>query len=246
MRHRYRAWTIVAAGAIFCTDPAAAQGQAQAQGQDVWQYEVSPYLWAAGVDGTTRVGTLSVNSSQSFSDLLSEIDIGLMGAFEARKGRWGIVFDSIYLKLSSDAKTANGTVNVKLVQQLYALGAAWRMVEGEAPIDLIAGMRYNYLKPRLELGGASVEQRKDALDPYIGVRGSYPLDARWSLIGYLDVGTYSGSDYAWQMLAGASYAWQQDRSIKFGYRRFQTKYSNNALEVDTTMQGLYFGAGFRF
>lgn len=89
-------------------------------------------------------------------------------------------------------------------------------------------------------------ESKDALDPYVGGRGHYPLDPRWTLVGYLDVGAFDGSDYAWQLLVGASYAWRPDRAIKFGYRQLKTKYSGERIEVDTTMQGLYIGVGFRF
>jgi len=48
------------------------------------------------------------------------------------------------------------------------------------------------------------------------------------------------------LLVGASYAWRPDRAIKFGYRQLKTKYSGERIEVDTTMQGLYIGVGFRF
>ncbi|WP_313167038.1 outer membrane protein [Massilia oculi] len=224
----------------------AAPAAAQAQAGEPWEYAFAPYLWAAGLDGTTTVGDLSVESDHGFSDLVDKIDFGFTGAFEARKGRWGILFDAIYIKLSDDVGSARGTVDVEAVQQMYTLGGAWRALEGPTPVDLIGGLRYNYLKPTLGLGGVERGQSKDALDPYIGVRGHYPLDPRWTLVGYLDVGTFDGSDYAWQLLVGASYAWRPDRSLKFGYRQLKTKYSGERIELDTTMQGLYIGVGFRF
>ena len=224
----------------------AAPGAAQAQAGEGWDYEFSPYLWAAGLDGATRVGDLSVESDHGFSDLVDKVDFGVTGAIEARKGRWGILFDAIYIKLSDDVGTARGTVDVEAVQQMYTLGGAWRALEGTAPVDLIAGLRFNYLKPTLELGGVERGQSKDALDPFIGVRGHYPLDPRWTLVGHLDAGTFDGSDHAWQLLVGASYAWRPDRSIKFGYRQLKTRYSGERIEVDTTMQGLYIGVGLRF
>lgn len=64
---------------------------------DSWHYEASPYLWASGVDGTTRLGGTTVNTSSGFSDLLSDVDFGLTAAFDARRGRWGILFDGIYI-----------------------------------------------------------------------------------------------------------------------------------------------------
>jgi len=238
--------TSKAAAVLGALAALAAPGAAQGQAAEHWEYEASPYLWTAGLDGTTRVGDLSVESDHSFSDLVDKLDYGVTGAFEARKGRWGILFDGIYIKLSDDVSTVRGTADVELVQQMYALGGAWRAIEGRAPVDLIAGLRFNYLKPTLGLGGVERGESKDAIDPYVGVRGRYPLDPRWTLVGYLDAGTFDGSDYAWQLLVGASFAWRPDRSLKFGYRQLKTKYSSERIEIDTTMQGLYIGVGFRF
>lgn len=241
-----RARAIAVVLGMACAAPAAGQSQPQPKANERWAYEASPYLWGAGLDGSTTVGALTAESSHSASDLLDKLDFGFAGGVEARKGRWGILFDGMYMKLSDDVDTARGRVDIELVQQMYAPGGAWRALEGRTPVDLIAGVRYHYLPPRLELDGLVREQSKHALDPFIGARVHYSLDGRWALIGHLDAGTFDGSDYAWQLLAGASYASRPDRSIKFGNRRLQNKYSGEAIEVDTTMHGLYIGMGFRF
>lgn len=220
--------------------------QAQTTSDNQWRYEVSPYVWGAGLDGTTKLGGIETKSSASGSDMLNGIDFGLVGGFEARRGRWGVLLDGTYIELSDDAGTARGNVKLKLTQQLYSLGGAWRALEGAAPIDLVAGVRYNYLKPKIEGVNAGVENSYDSFDPYVGVRGQFPLSNQWSLVGYVDVGTYGGSDTAWQFIAGANYAIDPNKSIKLGYRRLETKYSKNAFEADSTTQGLYLGMGFRF
>jgi opacity protein-like surface antigen len=219
---------------------------AQGKGADRWRYEASPSLWAAGVDGTTRLGNTTFHSSSSFSDLLSRVDFGVTGAVEARRGRWGVLFDAIYIRLSDDAAIEQGTLDVKITQQMYSLGGAWRALEGNASVDLVAGLRYNYIKPKFEAPSGASERKKDALDPFVGARARYPLSDRWSLVGYFDVGTYSGSDTSWQILAGADYELDAKKVVKFGYRRLQTKYNTDALGVDTTIHGLYVGMGFRF
>jgi hypothetical protein len=129
--------SVVAGTLLASVSPA----HAQSMTSEKWQYEFSPYLWMAGLSGTTRVGPLSVNSSISFSDLLSEFDIGASGTFEARKGRWGVLFDGIYMKLSD----SHGNVDLKVTQQMYSLSGMWRAMEGDQPVDLLAGLRYNYL-----------------------------------------------------------------------------------------------------
>lgn len=128
------------------------------------------------------VGHLWVESKHGFSDLIDKVDFGLAGAYEARKGHWGILFDGIYMKLSDDVGTPGGQVDVEVVQQMYTPGGAWRALEGPAPVDLIGGLRWNYLKPTLERSGVERGESKDALDPYVGGRGHYPLDPRWTLV----------------------------------------------------------------
>lgn len=229
----------ISAGALLASIPAA-YGESTAD--EKWQFEITPYLWAAGVDGTTRLGPLSVDSSSSFSDLLSNLDIGATAVLEARKGRWGVLFDGMYFKFS-DFK---GNVDLKLTQQMYSLGGAWRALEGRTPVDLIAGLRYNYLKPTLETPIGSRSNKADALDPFVGVRGQMPLAERWTLVGYADAGTFKGGDYAWQLLAGVNYAFSDTMIGKFGYRRYKISYSKDDFEFDNAMHGIYFGVGFRF
>jgi hypothetical protein len=74
--------------------------------REAGRFEVTPYLWAAGIDGDIQFGRLpKTNVDQSFSDILDVLGIGVMGAFEARKDRWGFLFDAMYLKISDDAST---------------------------------------------------------------------------------------------------------------------------------------------
>jgi hypothetical protein len=67
----------------------AAQAQATAAPRSGWSFDVTPYIWGAGMDGSVGAGELpTLNVDMSFSDILEHLDAGLMGAFEARKGRW--------------------------------------------------------------------------------------------------------------------------------------------------------------
>jgi hypothetical protein len=219
---------------------------AQATNGDKWRYEVTPYLWAAGVVGTTRVDGITVNASPSFSDILSNLDFALMGTFEARRGRWGVLFDGFYVKVSDEPTITQGKVRFDLTQQLYSLSGTWRAIEDGASVDLLGGLRFSYLKPEIGVARGSIEDTNNMVGPFIGVRGIFPLSERWKLFGYLDAGTYGGGDYDWQIAAGAIYTIDADTSVKFGYRQLYTTYNKTASETDTRMHGLYLGVGFRF
>ena len=70
---------------------------------DGWQFAGSLYLWGIGVDGETRGGT---EIEVDFDDLFDALEMGFLGAFEARKGKWLLLTDLNYFDLEDD-KTAN-------------------------------------------------------------------------------------------------------------------------------------------
>src|SRR4029453_16752215 len=104
--------------------PAAAQGKSE----DKFTFEVTPYLWAAGINGDIAVGTvrgggIDVDVDASFSDIFQELDMAFMGMVEGRYGRWGLLLDAVYMQLSDNETTRDGLASAKfkLEQQLYSL-----------------------------------------------------------------------------------------------------------------------------
>jgi len=120
-------------GVIVSALATPALGFAQAEPpQDGWHFEATPYLWAAGLSGWTRVGarTPTAKFDANFSDVWRNLDFGAMGAFEARNGRWAILFDAIYVKLSKTSDPllggALGTARLKGDQTILQLAGAYR------------------------------------------------------------------------------------------------------------------------
>jgi opacity protein-like surface antigen len=231
-----------------------AAGQAAAQTSGGWEFEVTPYLWAAGIDGDVQLGRLpKTNVDQSFSDILDQLDIGVMGTFEARKDRWGFLFDAMYIKLSADASTPGplfDDVEVDVIQQLYQFAGTYRVAEGRSTVDLVGGARYNYVKSEIELdpgilAGRGESRSTDWWDGFVGARVLVPFAGRWSLVGYADIGA-GGSDLTWQALAGVNYHFSPAISAKLGYRYLSVDYEESNFLYDMDTSGLYLGVGIRF
>lgn len=128
---------------------------AQASDDGVWKYEFTPYVWAAGLDGTIRIKdkpSAGLAVDQSFSDVLKKLDFGLMGAFEARHDRWALLLDGVYFRVSDKGGLSGplGFTSLEgkatVTQQLYALAGAYRVHEGPQVVDVIGGLRYNSVK----------------------------------------------------------------------------------------------------
>lgn len=255
----------LAAALMFGAAPASAQSSGVSQ--NTWSYEFTPYLWGAGMKGDTQAGSLpTTTTDMSFSDVLDVLDFGLMGAFEARKGRWGLFTDAMYMKVSDSATvsrtgagplgaTLTATANVTLKQTMFAAAVMYRAVEGKTPIDVLGGLRYNKLDIEVSadftlLGLAASRTRaadKDWVDPYLGVRVQQPLSDRWTFVGYADVGGFGvGSDSTYQLAGGFNYAYSKSISAKVGYRYLNVDYDKGGFRYDMKTDGLYLGVGIRF
>ena len=249
--------------ACTCATPLAAAEDVGTRGP--WQFEVTPYLWATGLDGTLAINNRpqqGLTVQQDFSDLFKILDLAASGSFEARNGRWGVLFDAVYFKVSDTAAVtgplgfvtlaADGTVT----QQIYTLLASYRVSDGPSQVDLFGGLRYASVQgdveiqatlPQLALAGRSVGQKEHWVDPVIGARILHPVGDQWTLVGYADVGGFGvGSDLSWQVIAGANYAFSPGIVGKFGYRVVAFDYSEQNFAYDMRFAGPYLGLGFRW
>lgn len=247
--------------------PHPARAQAASSPDSGWTFEFTPYLWGAAMSGEVGAGSLpTINVHMSFSDILDNLDAGLMGAFEARKGRWGLLFDAIYMKLGASATasrtgagpigaTASAGADLEIAQSVFAAALAYRAVEGRTPLDVIGGLRYAKIEADAQIDGSFFAQTtsvarsadKSWVDPYVGVRVLHPLAERWTLVGYADIGGFGvGSDFTWQAAAGVNYEFSKAIAGKFGYRYMSVDYDKDGFRYDMANSGLYLGAGFRF
>lgn len=94
--------------ALAVTAPAAAQTVVQSDA-DAWKFEVTPYLFAAGMNCKTGIGSVTSDVDMSFDDIRKNLDQGFMALFEARKGPWTYGLEGVYFKLKNEgAKSWQG------------------------------------------------------------------------------------------------------------------------------------------
>lgn len=219
-----------------------------------WRFEVTPYLWGAGLDGDIEVGRLPATGVEaSFSDIASVLDIGLMAAFEGRRDRWGFLVDGFYVSLSDTVAAKNpqfGNADVEMVQEIYALAGTYRAREGKTSVDVVFGARYASIDSDLTLSGGIASGRAVSgdvswWDGFVGGRVLYRPGDHWSIMGYADVGAGS-DDVSWQVIAGGGYEFEKLVALRFGYRYISFDYDNGRLVYDMAIAGPYLGVGFRF
>lgn len=117
----------------------------------IWDVTVRPYGWLAGLEGTTGILGYTAETSISFDEILSSLDMTAALQLEAKRGRWLLLLDGMYLKMSAGAETPGrllSTVNVEIEQIMAEAAVGYRIWEnGQGYLDVFAGVRY------MRLGG---------------------------------------------------------------------------------------------
>ena len=217
-----------------------------------WEYEVTPYLWAVAQNGETGNSTSQAEFDASFSDILSNLDMALLLAFNAEQERWGVKLDSIYMDISADAKVLNSKIDVDVQQTLLSAGLFYKPQQIEG-LKLHAGARYVDLDNGFDFKGGIVpvnfsKNLGDSwTEAYIGAQYSIVFNPQLSLNLYGDVGGFSGqSDSMYQAAVILDYAINDRFSVKGGYRILDMDYDTTDFVFDAKTDGIALGLGIRF
>jgi opacity protein-like surface antigen len=234
---------------------------------DVWQFELTPYILGAGLNGTTGVGSVTADVNKSFGDILKNLDAGFMAMFQASKGLWMFGVDGVYFRIKNQAadswqgplgNTSTGSLEATVTEQLYQLTAGYRVLDEPTKVDVLGAARYTQLDTDLNLaattgspllpdGSRSISGTKNWWDPVIGARVLVPLADAWALVGYADIGGFgAGSDLTYQLLAGVNWQFSKSVAAKAGYRYLYQDYKDGSFIWDMKASGFYLGAGFKF
>jgi hypothetical protein len=260
---------ITLTGLAFTALPVAAESSAS----DAWAFTVTPYLWLPTINGSLKYDLPSFNTNAEVetgpNDYLSNLEFALMVSGEARKDKWSIFSDLIYLDFgdeNSRVKTVGGShvsATVDLGTQSSITGGVWTLVGGyaavqnpQATLDVIGGFRYLSLEASTDwtLSGpigllppaGSVSQKDDLWDAIVGVRGRVKLgdNSNWSMPYYADVGTGS-SALTWQAMVGVAYSWSWG-NVGLVYRHLAYDMEGDKLLQDVEFSGPALGAAFHF
>ncbi len=216
-----------------------------------WNFEVTPYLFAAGMEGDISFLSQSLPVDAEFSDLLDHLSFGAMLHGEANKGKWTIMTDVIYMKLKNDGEI-NGTLSSKaeLEQVIFELGGAYKFIEkGNFSIDVIAGARYFNLANSITVQEVSLlDNSFNFTDPYVGIR--YKTHCKkWKHSGRIDIGGFDvGSRYSWKFNLMAGYHVSKTIAIAVGYQGYGVDYRDNekGFQYDIFTGGPVIGFNFNF
>lgn len=215
--------------------------------QNAWSYSITPYAWMKGMEGTVGIGDLEVPVDESFSDILDDLELGMMLAMEAHKGKWGVFGDVEYAKLESDQETLLGIRTTEVKEWILTSGALYRVVDnGQMQIDMGAGIRYTHTKLSISAPIGSASDSDDALDPMLMARLRYQAGEKVFFVFTGGIGGFGvDADLIWQLGATVGYNITESMALLFGYRHFDYKFEDD-ITVDIATRGFAVGMSFLF
>lgn len=244
----------------------AAPGLAQAQDGD-WSVKVTPYVWAASLDGEMDLSGFHTPVDVPFSDIFDHLDLAVLGEVEVTRGRWGLVVDGQYVRTSQeeellaqqlDLGITNAWATAAVFYRIYDSPQGGDTVSGEPRrfvVEPMAGVRWTKLKANIEAPGRSVSKESDWTEPFVGVRSSLDLTDRWTVLGDAKVGGFGYGDKQSaeaQLLLGYRLTLLgQPSMIRGGYRVLHQEYSTGdftgqTFRWDVTQQGPIIGLSMEF
>ena len=227
------------------------------QASDGWHFAFTPYIFATGVSGTVGAQGRELEVDANFGNVWENLDIGLMGTFEARKGRFVMFTDLFWSKLSAERDTAGplySTAKLGINIFIFDPEFGYRLIDSEkGSLDVLGGVRIWSVENNLNvttgiLPGFDVSARKTWAAPVVGLKGNVFLTKKFFLGGKFDIGGAGiGADLTTQLFGGAGYQITKKIALVGGYRWLQVDYDDDeGFIFDTQMSGLLFGARFSF
>jgi hypothetical protein len=225
----------------------------------VWSFDITPYLWVAGYEGTFGLptapsGTPPVHSSDPF---LTHLSAAAMLAAQVHYRDVGLLFDGAWVQLKTEGEAhAGGLFSGTEMKSDIAYGTlalSYRLPQlGNLKTDLFAGARTWYISNQIEFRpgiapGFTSESSQTWSDPILGANLRYDLSKHWFATVLGDFGGFGvGSDITWSVFGGVGYRFTGWFSATLGYRYLHVDYDKDGFLMNANVQGFLLGLGFHF
>jgi hypothetical protein len=234
------------------TASAPAPQKTNAADDDSWHIAVDPYLWFAGAHGTLGARGRTASFHASAADVLSKFNIGLMGAVEARKRRFVVPIDFMWIKLSDDKAFPQSpfpgitSVKAKATETILTPKAGYRVVDSpKLKADALIGLRYWHVGENLSFQPSGLlsnySQAANFVDVIAGAKISMALSPKASVTVFGDAGAGQANvDY--QVAGVLGYRVKPTVMLGLGWRYLDVNYRpSSSFVYDAAQSGLLLG-----
>ena len=235
-------------------------GGVLAAGDAEWNYNLSPYIWFAGMEGDVSPlrNLPPTELDMSAADALDDTESSFMLILDAKRGKNGFYLDLFYSDVHSteniDAATStrlHSTTETYMFTAAYAREIAntdhsnLDFITGLRLWSIDAGVSINSQVPELNLSGDNSESW---VDPFIGLKGKIAIpDSNFFFTGGVIYGGFNiNADYFYEISLNAGYRWTDSLSTLLGYRQYKLDYDQNNFLYDVKQAGWQLGLTWAF
>jgi len=216
---------------------------------DAFRFELTPYLWAATIKGTTAVDgdeSPPIDSGYNFF-ALDNLDGVASVNFSAHKNGWGLLFDYLYVAYEDTFLEATPLqITTRLEGTIIEFAGAFAP-ESIDNVEFIVGLRQQDISVSLALLNRKPERSVTWLDPFVGIIYTRPLTGSLDVALRGDIGGFGiESDRAVNAEAMLHYQMSDTFSLKFGYRYIKVTFEDTDFLYDISLDGFQLGLGIRF
>ena len=219
------------------------------EASDSFVFEITPYLWAASIEGTIASDgeeSPPIDSEYSFFSL-DNLDGVFSTTFTARKNQWGFLFDFLYVAFEDTFLEATPLQTTPRLEGTIIEFAGAYAPTSIDHLEVIAGLRNQDITVSLALLDRKPGTTANWTDPFVGVIYNRPLKGKFHMGLRGDLGGFGvESDMAVNAQAMIGYQISNTFSVKFAYRYLKVKFDDRDLLYDISLNGLQLGLGIRF
>ena len=230
---------------------------AEEKSADDWQFGAQVYLWGATLKLHTAAGDpVAIN----FGTILKNLDIAAMTTFDARKNKFSMLTDVIYMDLSTDKKhdgefngvhiPIEGKLTVGMKAWVLNLIGGYNLIDsGKNQFDIAAGARFLDVEVpvtiKLNDKKTKTTNGDSGWDGVIGLKGRHNFPDGYYFNYYADIGG-GYSKITWQTAVNFSYDYKKFTGV-LGYRYLKWNFKNDQPALDDlVIHGPYAGLKWKF
>ncbi|PIJ48608.1 hypothetical protein BL250_15475 [Erwinia sp. OLTSP20] len=218
-----------------------------------WQWQVTPWLWGAGMNGTVRAfrDAPAMPVSMDFGDVLKATRLSAFVDVTARRDRLLLLADLMYIQTRQSGTAEGEQATLDTRQQSATLGAGWRVYQtSQTALDVTGGVQGWQISNQLSLNGTLLNgehtERFGWLTPVAGLRVWQALSPDWSLTGMAQAGGTGAGRRTWRLTGALSWQASPEVALSAGYRVLRVVHHSDDHTSDVTMRGPLLAVTWQF
>lgn len=226
-----------------------------ASDQEGLKFEITPYLWAFGVDGEATVNEYSANFSKDFSDISENIDGGGSILFVPSYNRFVALLQYDFASIDADVDSLNNRIqqdfpSAKLAADFdttigtAAVGYRFDTFGEHSWVDVMVGVRQMELESEFVVryddpattpptpSRQEFSSEPDVTDTIVMLRPSFRISERWRFNPTMSLAVDGDSEDHYELSPQFQFQFSDSFALRLGYRSLSYDIEEGRIAAD--------------